>query len=1518
MKNISFTGYRIERVRKHWFTSAYFGQGQFERHGLVRFMRRWIRSWLGGTLFVVLAALASASFMHSAHGDVDCTQSEYCDNSDDFLSPFFFDPNISEDTIIRFIDTVLCPPGMRMFTIGFPGVNEEDVCLFAPILSEFPATPPRPGSESRSMPGFRETGTGELNGLANPDDPNSHGLCGGYFGNPVNAATGNKVQREVDYQDAGRLPLQLSRTFNSAVGALNSPLGKKWTIGVPQLVVWEQGSASGTVEIGLLNIREDGQRIRLRRHVKPDSGYHYYTRENGRPIRVLRMESSGWLVVNGTMEEEYDAKGRIVFKVDHESGEYLTYEYPNTTFRNPSRISHSSGRSLQLSYSGGKLRSIRDPAGQTISYAYNARGDLASVTYPSATGQTERRQYFYDDSRFPDNLTRIRDEDLRETRWAYDSSGRAVSSENGQGVNRHAMISHALVNGGWESRVRNPLGRDTTYRYEIRGASGSRKLVSVSGNQVGNCLAANRSLTYDANGYYDRLTDWEGNIVDYDFDRFGQLTKIVTAADTVDARETRYEFDSSLRKPLLVENDKSRTVYEYDPAGTGRTRYVRRTNLSASGTTSEERVTSFSYPNLHTTPRNTALVTQLVIDGPRTDTADVTTISYSQSGLLLSFRNAKNQVTSFSHHDAHGRPKKIWHPTGMRTDLVYNPRGWVTSKKDIVATKTLNGATVTQNRQTTYEYQRNGLVSKVTFPDATYFEFFYNIYNQVFRVDNGLGEMLWFDYDLAGNVTKQRIRHLQTTTTWQDFSRPGEPEFLPVTTTELVTDRETEFDYDALNRLEKITNGKGQSSIYRYNKNDLLKLFKDAKNNQSTQSYNARNELTQKNQPDGGIVRMSYDENGLLSQVTDPINVSTDYSVDGFGSVTRDTSPDSGNWTYTYDKAGNTKTVTDGRGYRTTYSYDALNRVTSISHPSGPATIFQYDTNQKGYLYRVTDDSGSTTFERNQAGQVTKKTAVIDGIMMVTNYQYDVGGRVEQSQLPGGTRLYYSFDSAGQTTRVEASHPSFSRRNVAYGIKYLPFGPLSRLTFGDNRARILDYDSDYELEQIVSGNAMRRSYNHDDNGNIIEIVDGIYNQTRTFRYDVMDRLDHHNGPDGSYYYLYDDNGNRRRNNSYYYDNHSYQPGTNRLTTKPGQDYSYNANGNVTRVDGGYPSYDNRNRVAAFWDNSWTTTHYDYNAFGERTRKTRGSFDQRFVYGDSAQLLHERGSQGTIDYIYLNGQPIAMVRNGSLYFVHTDHLGRPERVTSGATTIWQANNTAFGGDTAWGYFELNLRFPGQYFDSESGLYYNYFRYYDPATGRYILSDPIGLSGGLNRYSYANNKPTMYVDPFGLDPYLVGRPLEGFEFAGHMFIVTGANYIGDPNATVYSYGRSNASKKHGRNTIYGLTGRVDETTEGLSAGTEASDRRFWNNMKGAVDCKIHHPYAVPIAASDTVVEGWANNLVPTIKYFLPTPFLGRLDAVNSNSAAQAVANRASGFDVNQPAAPFFGYPGADEWQRLIFDE
>ena len=106
--------------------------------------------------------------------------------------------------------------------------------------------------------------------------------------------------------------------------------------------------------------------------------------------------------------------------------------------------------------------------------------------------------------------------------------------------------------------------------------------------------------------------------------------------------------------------------------------------------------------------------------------------------------------------------------------------------------------------------------------------------------------------------------------------------------------------------------------------------------------------------------------------------------------------------------------------------------------------------------------------------------------------------------------------------------------------------------------------------------------------------------------------------------------------------------------------------------------------------------------------------------------------------------------GNYYFYHNDHLGTPQKLTGvNGAVVWSAKYESFGKTTVEvEAVESNLRFPGQYFDEETGLHYNYHRYYDPRTGRYLTPDPIGLEGGINLFAYVNNNPINETDPLGL--------------------------------------------------------------------------------------------------------------------------------------------------------------------------
>ncbi|MBD8528274.1 RHS repeat-associated core domain-containing protein, partial [Pseudomarimonas arenosa] len=164
-------------------------------------------------------------------------------------------------------------------------------------------------------------------------------------------------------------------------------------------------------------------------------------------------------------------------------------------------------------------------------------------------------------------------------------------------------------------------------------------------------------------------------------------------------------------------------------------------------------------------------------------------------------------------------------------------------------------------------------------------------------------------------------------------------------------------------------------------------------------------------------------------------------------------------------------------------------------------------------------------------------------------------------------------------------------------------------------------------------------------------------------------------------------------------------------------------------------------------------------FSRDSLRTTRRWIQRYLHAPSGELLAETAPNSNTDngaiasvYVYFAGQPVAVIRNGAVHYVYNDHLGRPEVVANSANQqVWRAKNYAFHREVmqeGGSFGALNLGFPGQYYDPETNLYYNWHRYYDPSTGRYTQADPIGLMGGVNTYGYVGGDPVGYVDPLGL--------------------------------------------------------------------------------------------------------------------------------------------------------------------------
>jgi RHS repeat-associated protein len=166
--------------------------------------------------------------------------------------------------------------------------------------------------------------------------------------------------------------------------------------------------------------------------------------------------------------------------------------------------------------------------------------------------------------------------------------------------------------------------------------------------------------------------------------------------------------------------------------------------------------------------------------------------------------------------------------------------------------------------------------------------------------------------------------------------------------------------------------------------------------------------------------------------------------------------------------------------------------------------------------------------------------------------------------------------------------------------------------------------------------------------------------------------------------------------------------------------------------------------------------YTYDALGRRTKKVVGGTTTLYLYDQNGLLIAEYDGSGNWqkDYLYLNGQPLTMIVANTpenVYYYHNDHLGTPQMMTDlTGTVVWAATYEPFGKvSITVEQITNNLRFPGQYYDSETGLHNNWHRDYNNVIGRYIESDPIGLRGEINVFVYALNNPVKVYDHRGLD-------------------------------------------------------------------------------------------------------------------------------------------------------------------------
>jgi RHS repeat-associated protein len=263
----------------------------------------------------------------------------------------------------------------------------------------------------------------------------------------------------------------------------------------------------------------------------------------------------------------------------------------------------------------------------------------------------------------------------------------------------------------------------------------------------------------------------------------------------------------------------------------------------------------------------------------------------------------------------------------------------------------------------------------------------------------------------------------------------------------------------------------------------------------------------------------------------------------------------------------------------------------------------------------------------------------------------------------------------------------------------------------------------------------------------------------TGTYDSLDRVTSLASSANTTNLTYDANGNRLTQSGSSAVTYTTSSTSNRLSSTSGalaRSYAYDAAGNTQSYTGVTFLFNQRGRMSSA-TTAAGTTNYIYNALGQLIEKSGAGGTTLLAYDESGHLLGEYSNTGVLiqETVWMGDTPVATLRpNGSavsIYYVHTDHLNAPRVVTQSTDNavrwLW-GGNAANQNPLNLGTFVYNLRYPGQYYQAETGLHYNTYRDYDPSVGRYVESDPIGLTGGINTYMYANGNPLSLSDILGL--------------------------------------------------------------------------------------------------------------------------------------------------------------------------
>ncbi len=860
-------------------------------------------------------------------------------------------------------------------------------------------------------------------------------------------------------------------------------------------------------------------------------------------------------------------------------------------------------------------------------------------------------------------------------------------------------------------------------------------------------------------------------LVGYSYDPAGRLVEILDANNV----PLIYEYDDVDRITAWIDRGGYRYDYEYDDSG----------RIARVGGEDGTLGATFEYDLEARCTR--------VVDSY----AAVTEYWYDEHNHLIRLVDPAGNATLMS-HDRFGRLLEHTDPLGNTTRFVRDETGNVRELQRADGTRVLaeynefqqpTRITAPSGAVSVLAYDERGNLATSTDPSASAVRYTYDEHGALISATDPLGNTTAISTDRAGLPlaitdplgsvwTVARDAHGRVVRSTDPLGN--------VTTTE----------YDADGRPVARTTADGAREMWSYDTRGNLVRHVNPAGFETTFDYGPFRTILSRTDPDGSRYQFTHDRELRLTAVTNPSAASWIYEYDDAGNLVAEQDFNGRRLGYAYDAAGRLAQRVNGAGETVDLVRNALGHVIEQHLPDQRTATFEYDVD--GALIRAANQDARLEFTRDATGRAIAET--VEGRTLSRSYDA-LGNRISRS-TPSGHASSWAYDAAGRPVSLTTSAQQISFGHDAAGReshRWLSastaltneWDQLGRLT--SRKLLAVTGPDDARISDLIH----ERTWTYRADGNPDSVADS-QDGTRVLTLDPLGRVTAVNAATWSEQYAYDALGNLThaadsRNADAPTAGARELSGT--LLRQAGHtSYEYDAQGRLVKtvrrtLSGGrkvwtyaYDAFDRMVEAQTPDSQRWT---YTYDALGRRIAKQLVAEDgqireqTRFTW-DGASLAEQEHTRAGRDEVtttawdYEPGTWTPVAQDRRTYYAHapqevidqrfhaivTDLIGTPtELVTPEGEIAWRrsaglwgnrlpaataAGTAATASDAA---ADCPLRFPGQYHDAETGLDYNYRRYYDPDTGRYTAPDPLGLIPAPNHHTYVAN-PLFWLDPFGL--------------------------------------------------------------------------------------------------------------------------------------------------------------------------